>query len=151
MASKLLPAVERDGLVTSSQLNNLRIPDPFKGFNELECEWVGEKAWSYRLQLPQVPPASDGAVHVLAFDGLDTFAEVKLNGETLSSTDNMFIPVRVDITSKLKQDAENILQIDFDCAMFRARAIKDAHPEHKFVGFNCDMARLAIRKAQYHW
>ena len=81
---------------------------------------------------------------------MDTFATVKLNSETILVSENMFIPHRVDVTQKLKS-GENMLEIEFDCAMFRARAIKDAHPEHKFVGFNCDMARLAIRKAQYHW
>lgn len=128
-----------------------RIEDPFLGFNELKCEWVGEKSWSYKVSLPSVSAAKAGTVHVLAFDGLDTFADVKLNGETILKSDNMWIMHRVDITSKLQEGKENVLEIDFAPALYEARKIKDAHPEHQWVGFNGDMARLAVRKAQYHW
>lgn len=93
--------------------------------------------------------ASDGR-HVLAFDGLDTFATVKLNGETILESDNMFIYHRVDITKKLKSDEKSELEINFKPALAEAQKIKDAHPEHRWVGFNGDMARLAVRKAQYH-
>lgn len=128
-----------------------RIPDPFLGFNELACEWVADKSWTYRTTLPTLPTAKEGTAHVLAFDGLDTFATVKLNGEVIHSSDNMFIPYRVNVTQKLKINADNLLEIDFDSARLRAIEIKDAHPDHKWVGFNGDMARLAVRKAQYHW
>lgn len=88
---------------------------------------------------------------MLAFDGLDTFAHVKLNGETILRSDNMWIPHRIDITNDLHETSENVLDIEFAPALLEARKIKDAHPEHKWVGFNGDMARLAVRKAQYHW
>ena len=128
-----------------------RIPDPFLGFNELKCEWVGEKSWTYRTTLPTAPAPKTGRKAVLAFDGLDTFAHVRLNGQTILKSDNMWIPYRVDITTTLKEGNENVLEIDFASALLEARKIKDAHPEHKWVGFNGDMARLAVRKAQYHW
>jgi beta-mannosidase len=128
-----------------------RIPDPFLGFNELQAEWVADKTWSYKVELPQVAEAKDGVVHVLAFDGLDTFATAKLNGETVLKSDNMFIPHRLDVTKKLKPGSPNVLEIDFASARLEAIKIKDAHPEHKWVGFNGDMSRLAVRKAQYHW
>jgi beta-mannosidase len=88
---------------------------------------------------------------VLAFDGLDTFATVKLNGKSILQTSNQFIPYRVDVTDKLLYEDENVIEIDFESAFKKAREIQAAHPEHKWVGFNGDMARLAVRKAQYHW
>lgn len=97
-----------------------------------------------------MPAKRQGRKTVLAFDGLDTFAHVKLNGDTILKSDNMFIPHRVDITDNLRDGAENVLEIDFAPALVEARKIKDAYPEHKWVGFNGDMARLAVRKAQYH-
>ena len=112
---------------------------------------MGEKSWTYRATIPTVSGSGTGKKAVLAFDGLDTFAHVKLNGKTVLQSDNMWIPHRVDVTSALKDGAENVLEIDFAPALFEARKIKDAHPEHKWVGFNGDMARLAVRKAQYHW
>lgn len=127
------------------------IPDPFLGFNELKCEWVGDKSWTYRTKLPEVGPSKEGQIHELALDGLDTFATVKVNGEVVLESDNMFIPYRIDITKVLEDGKDNTLEIDFRSALLEGRKIKDAHPEHKWVGFNADMARLATRKAQYHW
>jgi beta-mannosidase len=139
-------------LSAKRQLTDLiRIPDPFLGFNELQAEWVADKAWTYKVELPQVSEAEDGIVQVLAFDGLDTFATVKLNGETVLESDNMFIPHRLDVTKKLKAGSTNSLEIEFASARLEAIKIKEKHPEHKWVGFNGDMARLAVRKAQYHW
>ncbi|KAL5115715.1 hypothetical protein ACEQ8H_006427 [Pleosporales sp. CAS-2024a] len=128
-----------------------KIPDPFLGFNELQAEWVADESWTYQVQLPDVQQAKDGIFHVLAFDGLDTFAKVKLNGEMILESDNMFIPHRIDVSNKLKVDSRNVVEIDFASARLEAIKIKDQHPEHKWVGFNGDMARLAVRKAQYHW
>ncbi|KAF1914739.1 glycoside hydrolase superfamily [Ampelomyces quisqualis] len=128
-----------------------KIPDPFLGFNELQAEWVADKAWTYKVELPQVEEEKAGVAQVLAFDGLDTFATVKLNGETVLESDNMFIPHRVDVSKKLNPRSSNVLEIDFASARLEAIKIKDQHPEHKWLGFNGDMARLAVRKAQYHW
>ncbi|KAG9800870.1 putative beta-mannosidase, partial [Aureobasidium melanogenum] len=127
------------------------IPDPFLGFNELKCEWVADKSWTYRTKLPDIGPTREGQVHELVFDGLDTFATVKVNGNVVLESDNMFIPHRIDVTKKLEGGSANFLEIDFRSALYEGRKIKDAHPEHKWVGFNADMARLATRKAQYHW
>ncbi|KAF2194519.1 glycoside hydrolase family 2 protein [Zopfia rhizophila CBS 207.26] len=132
-------------------IDNGKIPDPFLGFNELKAEWVADKAWTYKVKLPEVVEAQEGTVNALAFDGLDTFATVKLNGVTILESDNMFIPHRIDVTKRLKPGSENVLEIDFASARLRAIEIKEAHPEHSWVGFNGDMSRLAVRKAQYHW
>lgn len=91
---------------------------------------------------------------VLVFDGLDTFASCKLDGQTILESDNMFMGYRVDVTEALQNSPEggqHVLEIEFDCAQSRARKIRSEHPDHKWTGFNGDMARLAVRKAQYHW
>ena len=75
---------------------------------------------------------------------------MKLDGETILKSDNMFIYHRADVTDKLKTGKGSVLEIDFLPALAEAQKVKDAHPEHKWVGFNGDMARLAVRKAQYH-
>lgn len=91
-----------------------------------------------------------GAAVVLAFDGLDTFADVRLNGRTILKSDNMFMRHRIDITHAIQADS-NELEIEFDSALLRARDIEKQHPDHKYVCFNGDPARLAVRKAQCHW
>ncbi|KAK5107531.1 hypothetical protein LTR62_001061 [Meristemomyces frigidus] len=132
-------------------IDNKKIEDPFLGFNELKCEWVGEKSWTYRYRLPPVLPGKQFRKHVLVFDGLDTFAEVKLSGITILESNNMWIMHRVDVSHILHKEAVNEIEIEFKPALLEARKIKESHPEHKWVGFNGDMARLAVRKAQYHW
>ncbi|CRK13999.1 hypothetical protein BN1723_017367, partial [Verticillium longisporum] len=87
-----------------------------------------------------------GQKAVLAFDGLDTFATVKLNGSTILETDNMFIPERVDVTDKLNAEGNNELQIHFDSAYLRGWKRVEEHPDHKWGCWNGDNSRLAVRK-----
>jgi beta-mannosidase len=88
---------------------------------------------------------------VLAFDGLDTFATVKLNGKVILESDNMFLGHRIDVTKELEADGEHTLEIEFDCALLKARELRAQDTKHRWVGFNGDPARMAVRKAQYHW
>lgn len=111
---------------------------------------MGEKSWTYKTTLPKAP-SDDGVVTFLAFDGLDTFATVKLNGKVILESDNMSVPHRVDVTGLLEASTDNILEIDFASALLRAREIMAEHPDHKYVLFNGEPARLCVRKAQYHW
>jgi beta-mannosidase len=131
-------------------LNNKRIPDPFIGTNELDVEWVGEHSWTYETTFDG-PALSNNAQAYLLFDGLDTFAYVRLNGTTILESDNMFLSHRVDITTLLQQSKSNTLSIEFDSALLAGRALEKEHSEHKFVAFNGEASRLAVRKAQYHW
>lgn len=127
-----------------------RIPDPFIGFNELRTDWVGERAWVYRTSF-ESPPIHPNAVVDLLFEGLDTFAKVKLDGTIVLESDNMFLSHRLNVTDFLKAQKQHVLEIEFDSALIRARKIKDSHPDYRWVGYNGEMARLGVRKAQYHW
>lgn len=129
------------------------IDEPFLGFNEDKCLWVADKSWVYRTKLDPLPASSlrRSIKTVLALDGLDTYATVRLNGKTILQSDNMFIMHRVDVTDELFPDGENYLEIEFKSALLESQRIKDAHSEHKWLGWNGDMARLAARKAQYHY
>ncbi|KAJ0382998.1 hypothetical protein COL922a_011384 [Colletotrichum nupharicola] len=128
------------------------IPDPFIGKNELDVQWIGEAQWLYRTTFASPDAVPEGAKAVLAFDGLDTFATVVLNGETILESDNMFTPERVDVTAVLKKDGgENELEITFDSAYLRGWRLVEKYPDHKWGCWNGDNSRLAVRKAQYHW
>ncbi|KAK3329108.1 glycoside hydrolase superfamily [Apodospora peruviana] len=150
--SKFLSVAQFPTNVHLDLLHNGLIPDPFIGKNELDVQWVGEAKWIYKttFRSQQVP---EGAKAILAFDGLDTFATVVLNGETILETDNMFLPERVDVTSVLKTsgDEENELVITFDSAYLRGWKLVEKYPDHKWGCWNGDSSRLAVRKAQYHW
>jgi beta-mannosidase len=67
-----------------------RIPDPFVGDNEKHVQWVAQSDWEYRRTFtPDALVLAQERVF-LTCDGLDTLAEVRLNGHLLGKTDNMF-------------------------------------------------------------
>lgn len=87
------------------------------------------------------------------FDGLDTFATVYLDDKIILESDNMFLVHRIDVTEQLLEDDRqgHKIEVIFDSALLKAREIQKKYPHHKWVGFNGETARLAVRKAQYHW
>ena len=152
--SKYLPVAQFPTNVHLDLLAHDLIPDPYIGKNELDVQWVGEAVWVYRTTFPSPPSGASGggaAKAVLAFDGLDTFATVVLNGKTILKTENMFTPERVDVTEVLSRNGDNELVITFDSAYFRGWELVEKYPDHKWGVWNGDISRLAVRKSQYHW
>ena len=100
------------GGVHSDLLALGRIPDPFAGDNEKKVTWVAEKDWEYRCRFI-VSTELMALPHLwLVCDGLDTLAEVFLNGELLGNTANMFRQYRFDVKQVLIP-GENELLIQF--------------------------------------
>lgn len=137
------------GSVQEALLGAGRIPDPFIGTNETEIQWIGEQDWIYRcvftvggdmLAQPRVD---------LCLDGLDTFATVWLNGEQIAQSDNMFLPLRVNCTGKLRE-GENELRILF-LSPLRVGREREAADGTKGISWNGETSRLFVRKAQYHY
>ncbi|MFI5678885.1 glycoside hydrolase family 2 protein [Streptomyces cellulosae] len=92
--SDTLPAAV-PGCVHTDLLTAGVIPDPFLGRDETEVAWVGRRDWTYERELPAV----DGHEQIdLVFDGLDTVAEILLDGELLGRTRNMHRSYRFDVT-----------------------------------------------------
>ncbi|KAI8963662.1 glycoside hydrolase family 2 protein [Daldinia sp. FL1419] len=140
---KYLPVGQFPTNVHLDLLIHKLIPDPYIGKNELDVQWVGEAAWVYKTTFAS-PTVGGSAKAVLAFDGLDTFATVVLNGKTILETENMFIPERVDVTADLKKDGEeNELVITFDSAYLRGWKLIEKYPDHKWGCWNGDNSRLA--------
>lgn len=97
------------GTVQTDLLAAGRIPDPFVGTNEAQLQWIGLADWQYKRTLD-----ADAALlardHVdLVFDGLDTFADVFVNGTKLLSADNQHRRWRVPVKSVLKAGANEIV------------------------------------------
>ncbi|KAK6850215.1 Beta-mannosidase B [Apiospora arundinis] len=151
--SKYLPVSQFPTHVHLDLLHHKLIPDPYIGKNELDVQWIGESVWAYKTTFatPDGLGSTSLKKAVLAFDGLDTFATVVLNGKTILTTENMFIPERVDITDVLAKDGDNELVITFDSAYLRGWKLVEKYPDHKWGCWNGDNSRLAVRKSQYHW
>lgn len=131
-------------------LHNGIISNPLIGKRENDCQWVGEKSWVYRGTFPTPMVVSKGQT-VLAFDGLDTYATVVLNGNEILKTEDMFIPERVVVTKLLHPKEENILEITFDSTYLIGKKFAEQYPNHHWGCWNGDPSRLAVRKAQYHY
>ena len=95
-----------------------RIADPFVGDEELRVQWVAEADWEYRRSFRVDAAVAAEERLGLVFDGLDTLADVWLNGELLGSADNMFRSWRWDVTTKLRP-GENEIAVLFHSAVRR--------------------------------
>jgi beta-mannosidase len=102
-----------------------RIADPFVGDEELRTAWVAERDWEYRREFIVDPAVASLERVELAFDGLDTLAEVALNREPIGSADNMFRSWRWNVTGRLR-DGANELVVVFHSAVARARELDAA-------------------------
>ena len=88
------------------------IPDPFFGDNEERLQWISLTDWEYVDDF-NVSNAMLRRSHVeLVFKGLDTFADVSLNGQPILSADNQFRSWRVDVKAHLHV-GRNTLRILF--------------------------------------
>jgi len=92
-------AAKVPGTVHTDLFANKLIPDPYVGAPEAGLQWIGLADWEYRTQFdaPRRAARSD-----LVFEGLDTFAEVWLNGEKLLDADNAFRTWRIPVQDKLR-------------------------------------------------
>ena len=104
------------GVVQTDLLHSGLIPDPFDRDNEFRLQWVGLADWEYQTTF-QVDAAALAHDHVdLVFDGLDTFADVYLNGQAVLHAENMFRHWRIPAKTALKA-GPNTLRIVFHSAV----------------------------------
>lgn len=108
------------GTVHADLLAARLIPDPYLDLNEIAVDWVGRCDWRYELSFDW---HDDGATSVdLVCPGLDTFAEIVLNGAIVGETANMNRTYRFDIAGLLREGA-NTLSILFESAWTRGEAL----------------------------
>ena len=89
-----------------------RIPDPRVGKNAAEVTWVAWRDWAYSCRFP-TPQRPQGHA-ILRFDGLDTLADVYLNGRLVGRFDNMFRQWVVPVSGELAPEGEeNVLVVYF--------------------------------------
>ncbi len=106
-----LPAMV-PGCVHTDLIANKIIEDPFYRDNEKSLQWIGKTNWSYQLSFNIADETLKRKSIELVFNGLDTYANVSLNGRSILDADNMFRKWRVDVKNALKK-GENVLRITF--------------------------------------
>ncbi len=144
-----LPA-QVPGHVHLDLVQNGVIADPFERMNEIGCQWVDQADWTYKTEFDFVP---DPALpkRVLRFDGLDSVATIELNDEEVGAIDNMFVPIEIDVTEKLKE-GKNTLSVHFKSAV----KLGLERQEKYFADQGLDLEKVGrfgdrsfVRKAQY--
>ncbi|OFY45010.1 MAG: hypothetical protein A2X18_13795 [Bacteroidetes bacterium GWF2_40_14] len=86
------------------------INDPYYRLNEKDLQWIDKSDWEYRTTLLIEKESFSKNNIVLRFEGLDTYADVWLNGKRILHTENMFRTWEVDIKS-IVQSGENELLV----------------------------------------
>jgi beta-mannosidase len=121
-----LPAVV-PGDVHLDLLANKKISDPFFRDNEAKLQWIEKESWEYRLNFDVTPSLLSRSNVDLVFDGLDSAAQVYLNGVQVLSTDNSFRVFRVPAKANLHA-GKNLLRIVFPSPIKAAEQVAADDP-----------------------
>lgn len=140
---KWYPATVPGNIHTDLFANDL-IEDPFYGTNADSLEWISNRDWKYRKEFDISAEFINRNLD-LVFDGIDTHAEVFLNGEKLGETQNMFRQWVFVINDSVRKKTNNLLEVTF-------------HPSSKFNSQKQSEGAYAIpdnhentRKAPYQY
>ncbi|HAO47771.1 MAG TPA: hypothetical protein PLZ45_09745 [Ferruginibacter sp.] len=134
------------GTVHTDLLANKLIPDPYYRDNEARLQWIDKENWEYRTIFEIDKKTYKRKIIELNFDGLDTYADVYLNGKPILKADNMFRGWRVDVKKSIRK-GRNELLIKFWSAQNKADSIAKA----QLPLVRPDNNRVYVRKAQYHF
>ncbi len=92
-------------------LRNKLIPDPYYRENEAKLQWIENASWEYRTTIDATPELLKHRNIELVFDGIDSYADVYLNGKLILSADNAFRQFRADVKPALKAGANQLLLV----------------------------------------
>ena len=133
-----VPCSVYDTLVTHGAIES-----PYYRENEREAFTLSEEDYVFSTTFPS--PAEPTAHMALCFDGIDTIADITLNGELLGHTDNMHRRWRFDVSDKLRD--ENTLEVKLYSPL---AYIAKKQKEHKLWGQKDTVPGFPhLRKAHY--
>jgi beta-mannosidase len=79
-----------------------KVPDPFYGRNELDQQWIDKQDWEWTKTFEVGADAATRERQELIFDGIDTVADIFLNGKLVGRSANMFRQIVCDVRGVLK-------------------------------------------------
>ena len=95
------------------------LPPPELGMNVLKLRPYEGYQWLYAKTFAK-PEVAAGQRAMLRFEGVDTLADIFLNGKKIGETSNMLIPHEFNVTKVLK-DGENKLEVLIRSVMCEAQ------------------------------
>jgi beta-mannosidase len=128
-------------------LANKKIEDPFYRDNESKLQWIENASWEYRDTFDVVPALLARTNVDLVFDGLDSPAQVYLNGKQVLNTDDSFRTWRVPAKALLHAGS-NLLRIVFPSPNTSAHLVAAMDPWQPRTG---TAEKTYIRKPAYEY
>ncbi len=111
------------GDVHGALLAAKKIPDPFYRDNEDRLQWIGESEWTYARSFTVPARLLRHERTRLRCAGLDTLAEIRLNGRRLGAADNMFRIWEFEAGALLRP-GRNAIQVRFASVMPHIRRLQ---------------------------
>lgn len=98
-----MPAMVHDVLRTIGQL-----PEPWLPGEAVRQAWVAQSDWVYALSFdaPELPVGARAHLH---FGGVDTVADIYLNGALVAHHSNAFTPFRPEVTQHLRAAGNSLV------------------------------------------
>ena len=137
------------GEVHETLLKYNLIKDPYFGKNCDEREWVERVDWWYRRKF-FIPKEYKGKRIEILFEGLDTFATIWVNGIKVASSEDMFLPLRIDVSKALNYNDWNTIAVRLGAPWYETIRRAGEFSEKNLL-WNGSYARLYARKAQYQY
>lgn len=130
------------GDITADLYNAGIIADPFFGFNHLKLKERLDKDYVYtnEFQVDELPQNDEDVF--IAFDGIDLFADIYLNGVLLGKTENMFKKYVYDIGNVIKKGKNTVEVLMHSTTKF----METVDTKDYFGVFN--VQRILLRKEQ---
>ncbi|KXA91345.1 glycoside hydrolase family 2 [candidate division MSBL1 archaeon SCGC-AAA259D18] len=140
------------GDVYSDLIASEEIEDPYYGDNELDLQWVGKSDWVYKKIFEIPEDFLDSERQILNCEGLDTVAEVIVNGKKIGKTKNMHRRYEFDL-SKALDPGKNEIKVKFKSPVKYGQERKEEYgSEVPLIRYKIDQpGRNFIRKAQCHY
>ena len=104
--------VEIPSVVQADLYKNGIIPHPYTENIEPELQWIPQRVWDYSLTFDVDKNIWQKDNIDLIFNGLDTYADVWLNGVKIIHSDNMFVRYEKEVKNLLKKSG-NELKVRF--------------------------------------
>ena len=105
-------SVDVPSVVQQSLYEAELIPHPYMGTVENDLLWIADHPWTYSLDFTTDSKLLEQDRVELVFDGIDTYADVILNGTKLFTANNQFRTWKADVKSLLKAK-DNHLEVFF--------------------------------------
>lgn len=123
-----------------------RLEHPFRGRAEAAADWVRHREWWWHTRVT-IGAAQSGESVELVFEGLDTFADIYLDGAKIGSSENMFRALRLDISATSPGEHDLAVCFHPPAAIVGDREI----PAWKNFHIFSKDGRALMRKAQFGW